>query len=509
MSMPYAPQVEELADYRYESGELDLDPTAYELGWSNIRSTMRIRPYQLEGINRLVRFKRYGNRDRPGMGKTMQAAFAAAISGNVSDETSGKGVKTLIVAPSYLTGTWYDWLLGKDDKSMRRNNGVRIPNVPGKVRRVHGSREQRYKALRSNKWDWYIVNQEMMDSYRDIFIELQAGKGTPPKWQTVIVDESHHFRNHVANRVKTLEIVSIRAERTYLLSATMLWKEVDDLYMPFRLIAPDEFKSYRNFLDLYCIADETRFGPKVLGVKTSMTGHLKQLLNLMTIGRTYKEVGRELPQVLDNMIKIEFPPQLRQAYDDLCDYWRTEFLDFQVTNFSQFLNATRQMTFFPGKVEASFEKIREHAHAGQKQVCFTWYGDHAEQTAEMFRKEGFEAVAVTGKLYKDPEERKKVALDPKNRIICATIASLSEGIDLSEARAVHFFEEHWPPGANDQALSRIQRERIYDDDGAPIMCYYYHVEGTIDNVIHDRAMARADVQQQLGLKEMIFSYLRI
>lgn len=504
--MPYAKQVEDLTQESFNDGLLE-DPTAYELGWTNIRSTMRIRPYQLEGIEKMVRFKRFGNRDRPGMGKTMQAAFAAAIAGNVSDATSGKGVKTLIVAPSYLTGTWYDWLRGKDDKSLRRNNGVVIPNVPGRVRRVFGKREIREKALRSNKWDWYIVNQEMMDGYRDLFIELQATKGHPPKWQTIIVDENHHFRNHLANRTKTLEIVGVRAERIYPLSATWLWKEVDDLYMPFRLIAPDEFKSYRSFLDLYCIADETRFGPKVLGVKMEQTPHLKQLLSLMSVGRTYKEVGRSLPEVLDDYIQVEFPPELRQAYDDLCSYWRTEYLDYHVENFSQFLNATRQMTFFPGKVDSIRDKIEEHAQMGHKQVIFTWFGDHAEETAVQLEKYG--AIAVTGKLFPDPEERKKVALDPKHKIICATIASLSEGIDLSMARAVYFLEEHWPPGANDQALSRIQRERIYDDDGAPIMCYYAHVKDTIDTVIHERAMMRAGVQGALGLKDMVFSHLGI
>lgn len=505
--MPYAPQVEEQADWIYDDGLLDEDPTCYELGYCNVRSTMRIRPYQLEGINKLVRFKRYGNRDRPGMGKTMQAAFAAAISGNMSDDTAGKGVKVLIIAPSYLTGTWYDWLRGKDDKSLRRNNGVVIPNVPGRVRRVHGKRELREKALRSNKWDWYIVNQEMLDSYRDLFVELQATKGVPPKFATVIVDESHHFRNHIASRVKTLEVVGVRAERIYLLSATMLWKEVDDLYMPFRLIAPDEFKSYRNFLDLYCIADETRFGPKVLGVKTEMTGHLKQLLALMTVGRTYKEVGRSLPRVLDNYIKVDFPPELQKAYEDLCSYWRSEYLDYHVENFSQFLNATRQMTFFPGKVDSIREKIEEHAQMGHKQVIFHWYSDHCEEAAVQLADYG--AVAITGSLYKDPEVRKKVALDPNNRIICANIAALSEGIDLSMARAVYFLEEHWPPGANDQALSRIQRERIYESNDEPIMVYYSHVKGTIDEVIHERAMQRAGVQQSLGLKEMVFSHLGI
>lgn len=503
--MPYAPQVEELADWVYEDGLIDEDPTCYELGYPNIRSTMRIRPYQWEGISKMVRFKRFGNRDRPGMGKTMQAAFAAAIGGNMSDETSGKGVKVLIVAPSYLTGTWYDWLRGKDDKSLRRNNGQVIPNVPGKIRRVHGKREIREKALRSNKWDWYIVNQEMLDGYKDLFIELQATKGHPPKFATVIVDESHHFRNHIASRTKTLEIVGVRAERMYPLSATWLWKEVDDLYMPFRLIAPDEFKSYRSFLDLYCIKDETRFGPKVLGVKQEMTSHLKQLLGLMSVGRTYKEVGRSLPQLLDNEILIDFPPELRQAYDDLCAYWKTEFLDYHVENFSQFLNATRQMTFFPGKVDAIRGKIEEHARMGHKQVIFTWYSDHCEEAALQLQE--YDAIAITGTLFKDPEKRKQAALDPRNKIIVANIAALSEGVDLSMARAVYFLEEHWPPGANDQAISRIQRERIYDDDGTPIMAYYAHVKDSIDTVIHERAMQRAGTQMALGLKEMVLGYL--
>jgi hypothetical protein len=507
MYMHYAPQVEDLEQWRYDEGLDDEDLTPYEAGYRNIRSTMRVRGYQWEGINKMVRFKRFGNRDRPGMGKTMQAAFAAAIAGNMSDATAGKGVKILIVCPSYLTGTWADWLRGTDSKSLRRNNGVVIPNVPGRIRRVHGKREDRERALRSNKWDWYIVNQEMFDGYRDLLIELQATKGKPAKFQTVIVDESHHFRNHIANRTKTMEIVGVRAERIWPMSATMLWKEADDLYMPFRLIAPDEFKSYRNFLDLYCIADETRFGPKVLGVKPEMTAHLKQLLSLMTIGRTYKEVGRQLPQVLDDYIQIDFPPELEQAYQDLCDYWRTEFLDFHVENFSQFLNATRQMTFFPGKIDAIKDKIEEHAQMGHKQVVFTWFADHSEEAADRLKE--YNAIPITGSLFPDPEIRKKVALDPANKIICATIASLSEGIDLSEARAVYFLEEAWTPGGNDQALSRIQRERIYDDDGAPIMVYYAHVKGTIDVAIHERSVARAGVQEALGLKEMIFKYLRI
>jgi hypothetical protein len=41
------------------------------------------------------------------------------------------------------------------------------------------------------------------------------------------------------------------------------------------------------------------------------------------------------------------------------------------------------------------------------------------------------------------------------------------------------------------------------------MVYYAHVKGTIDVAIHERSVARAGVQEALGLKEMIFKYLRI
>ena len=440
------------------------------------------RDYQAAGIEWLKAHKRGLLLDRPGLGKTLQAAYAAEA-------------PVLVVCPNYLTGQWEDWLLGRDDKSLAANNGLVIPNVPGTVVRAKGNYYKKLTALQA-KADWTIINIEVLQTHWEA---LEASDmGLLGYWQTIIFDESHHLRNHDATRSKTAVNIAKHAPLVYELTATPIWKEADDLYNQLRILHPDMFKSYWKFVDLFCIADVGRFGTKVLGVKKEMRAELDELLNAVSLRRTYVEAGRELPSLIEKTIKIEFPDNLRKAYDDCIDGYRMQLEDEEIRfdNFSQVLNALRQLTSFPGKIEAVKDLIQNDIPWGRV-VVFTWYRDTAEKAARTLG-----GAVVTGEL--KVEERRAVALDPNNRIICATISALGEGIDLSDARTVVFLEEHWPPGANDQALSRIQRERIGGDNSEPVVVYYVHVKDTIDEVIHNVAQRRSAtikevIREALGL----------
>lgn len=434
-----------------------------------------VRDYQLHGIITMHSRKRAMNHDDPGLGKTAQAAFAAEP-------------PVLIVCPNYLVSQWFDWLAGRDEKSKEMHDGKVVKNVKGTIRRCRGSYEIKEDVLDRQRTDpaaWVIINMEMLNTHINILKDIH--------FRTIIIDEAHHFKTHTSIRGRNIVELCSTAPYVFELTATPIWKEADDLYNQFKILQPDMFQSYLKFVDLFCVADHSRYGTKVLGLKKEMIPELDKLLNIVAVRRTYEIAGRYLPPVIDKFIKVEFPPKLRKMYDDLCDNYAAQLEGEQETilidNFSQMLNTLRQITAFPGKLEAVAQIIED---TPGKIVVFSWYKDTAYAAAKEFG-----GKAITGDIT-DASERRKIAVDPNNRIICATISSLAEGVDVSDARTVIFLEEHWPPGANKQALSRIRRDR--NDDGSdrtPICVYYVHVTKSIDEHIHAVSRRRSATIREL------------
>ena len=408
------------------------------------------RDYQTEGTHFLWTHKRGMITDAPGLGKTPQAALAAEL-------------PAIIVCPTYLTGQWSDWL---SEHFPERTNAV-----------ARGNRFARIDVITDLTLDWLIINKEMLRTHRKEMLVVA------PHYKTVIFDESHHLRNRTAEHSKGAAELAKIIPRCYELSATPIWKEVDDLYMQLHILFPDLFNSYWDFVDKWCIASADRYSTKVVGVKKSMIKELEELLDIVRIGRTYEQAGRDLPPVIENSIKIDFTRQTRKMYDTLKDGYRLRIQgepDVLMTSAMEVLHTLRQVTSYE-KVDAILETIEdtESYHNG-RYVVFTWYKDTAEQIwSEVHERTG--AVLITGD--KSPVERRELALSGKP--IIATLGSLSEGIDLSHCRMVIFAEEHWPPGSNVQSLARVRRERQVESNVEPVLVYYVMVNKTIDEDIHN------------------------
>lgn len=437
-----------------------------------------LKPYdfQMEGIEFMQKHKRVLNRDKPGLGKTPQGAYAS-----VGD--------TLVVAPNYLTQQWYEWLNGNDE------HPAFAPLGRQKILWARGNAYDRVRTLNEDA-DFHVINIEMLSSHSEELAVL-ASQG---KWQTIIFDEAHHLRTHNTKRSMTAVEMIRYPEYVFNLTATPIWKEVDDLYMQFRLLQPDVFTSYYRFVDSFCVADSTKFGTKVYGAKKEMIQELEDILDMVSIGRSYEAAGRELPPLITKNVTIEFPPQLLKAYNQMIADYRIQLeyensegeMDIKFDNFSQILRAMRLMTattFKGSKYDTAREIIEDNYNETglttkqSKTIVFSWYRDTCEEAAK-----ALDGVVIHGG--STPAERRALALDPNNKVVCATIASLSEGIDLSMARTVIFLEEHYTPGSMEQALARAVRERHNESNDEPVICYYVHVKDTIDQVIHRKLQSR-------------------
>lgn len=412
------------------------------------------REYQNVGIQWLRENRRGFNTDQPGLGKTLQAAEAAEL-------------PALVVCPTYLVKQWADFLT------------TQYPE-----RTVSYALKGRWKKIAAmrRQADWYVINKDALRTIdpKDV-----------PRVKTVILDEAHHFRNRRAEQSRAVAKLTKDPDlRVYLLTATPIWKSADDLWMQLHIIQPKIFSSYNAFVRAFCVTDDSPYGTKVVGIKKEMRQELEDLLSIVRVGRTYADVGRELPELVENFIKVEFPYELRKKYNELRDYFRLEFEDADdqqiFLSSASVMHTLRQVTFFAGKLEAIRDLLDD---APGPHLIYTWYKDHAEELARYIDRG---AEVITGDIPPADRGRLAKAAAAQGRPIVATIASLSEGVDLSMCRSVIYAEENWPPGSNYQSLSRVRRDRNASTDGPsePVLVYYVHAVMTIDEVIHRVSKAR-------------------
>ena len=391
------------------------------------------RPYQAEGIAFLQKCKRAMLCDAPGLGKTLQAAAAAHT-------------PALVVCPTYLVEQWGDFL------------ATQYPHQSVAV--AKGDKLQRVLAITS-KTDWVVVNTEMLRTY------------PMPNVKTVIFDESHYLRGRTAQQSKQAAALTARpcVEYVYMLTATPIYKEADDLYMQWHILHPKKYKSYWKFVQAYCKTLETPWGTTVVGIRDKAS--LEREAKGFMLGRTYKEVGMHLPDLVSNTIPVRLTATESVRYKLIKDEYRDE--EIPLLSAGAVLQRLRAATCTPDKLRA-LQGVIDDTKGTKPIVVFCWYRETAQRVADHL---GRIAVEITGDM--PATQRVALAKDTKTRVKVVTLASLSEGIDLSESRTVVFFEEDYAPGRMYQALSRVRRASHHRE---PVMVYYILVKGTVDEVVH-------------------------
>lgn len=430
---------------------------------------LQLRPYQVEGRDWLLSKKRAFLTDKAGLGKTLQAAEAAER-------------PVLIVAPTYLTKQWYDFI-----RSQYPTDSVTI--ATGALHRFDR------QARLHRKRDWYIVNHQMM----------RPGEFKFPHIKTVIVDESHHFRNR--NALQSIGLSKLCSDmdlRIYMLTASPMWKNTDDLWMQLHIIQPEIFSSYNDFVDYFMIVDDTQWGPKVLGIKRQTRRELEQMLSILMLGRDYKDVGRYLPSSIKNEIRVNFPPDLKKSYDELRRKYRLEIEESETLIFGYYievLHVLRALTNFAGKQDALIDRLED---VGKPALIYVYYKEVARELSKRIAKKTDRKVhCLTGDV--SPAERLATAnmAARKGDTIVATQHSMSEGTNLQAYRHVIFYESDWAPGRNYQAMSRAVRDR--NDNGSdrePVLVDYIMVAGSADEVIYG-----ASNQREVSITEVMKAIL--
>ncbi len=431
---------------------------------SNARSFKR-RLYQEEDILWMQDTKRAVLAWAPGLGKTFAACEAAEV-------------PMIVSCPVNLVKQWIEFM---EDQ---------YPHWKI-VDAAHGTFAKRDAAMKE-PWDVLVINHDMFSRY---FL---------PPCKTLVLDEYHHFRNKDAQRSKNCAVYvkANKVERVYGLTATPVYKDVGDLWHQLHILYPDQFESEFAFLDNYAVMKGGGWGNSV--VKTRNERALKNLLKDYMREKTYKQVGMFLPDRIDKDIKLKLDPLFRKdVYDKLRLHFKLELEGMdeprRFESAGAVLHMLRQILVNDEKLAAAKEII-DDIPEDRPVAVFCWYKDTAAKVADALG-----GVIISGDL--TPDRRRDYALHggpERKRVRVITMASLSEGVDMSFMRDVIFIEEDYVPGKVYQCMTRIQRARTeegYDKD--PVVAYWIRFEQTVDEIVHQTARSRTTGNALSVLKEAL------
>lgn len=242
----------------------------------------KLRHYQEEDVQLMVKRKKFYNCNDMGLGKTLETL-------EVRKRVGAKS--TLIIAPKIATGVWQN-----------------------EAKKFYGWDSTIYKGTpKARKEIWKNLNTDIVITNP---AQLKEIVGLQNKWDMVVCDEAHlaGLLNHKTATYKLFE--KIECEYFYPLTGTPIRRNPADLYAPLHLINPKVFKSYWQFVNKYCNVIDNGFGKEILS-KPKNPLEFKKMLDWYMIRRLKKDYLEELPEKIRGVIPIEMSGKQAKAYKQM------------------------------------------------------------------------------------------------------------------------------------------------------------------------------------------------
>jgi len=437
-------------------------------------------PYQQAGIQFLASRTRAALLDEPGLGKTGQAIEAL----NVVNPQRVLIVSPLIVTPNWdrELGMWAPWRtvqrLRKGADAIHRDATVII--CPTSL----------------------IANPKM----------LATLVGT--KWDLLIVDEAHHFKNPTASRTVALygaRGIAVRVPRVWILTGTIMPNNPSELWTHLLHIHPKAIThngrplSQWAFDQRYCEYEETRYGRKIIGVKRA--DELRRILGECSLRRKQVDVLKDLPPMRHANVSLPAPSKAQlEPLTALLDRLSDELgRDVSKLTGDELLVAMQNSAEFPTyrrlcgelKAEMAIEWVRGELDSGvEKLVLFANHRGVIQEIQDALAE--FGTASIHGGVSADERQRivDRFQTDPTLRVVVCQIVSGGVGITLTAANRAAFVELDWVPGNNLQASKRIHR---IGQTAGSVLVHYLYMEGSVDEHITLALARKSQMIQEVGV----------
>ena len=265
-----------LLDYRFWATRTKVTPTVVD---TRLRGYQNIDAEFLKARNRAAVF----NEQRTG--KTPTTLIAAK-------DKLGTGV---IVCPAGLKLNWQ-----REVKTWLGKDSVVIKGTPTKRKRL-------YEAISQGSEGIIIV------SYETLRTDLGT-RFTPKNIDVLIVDEAHRLRNFKTKQSKALLTLGRLCETVYALTGTPAVNHPSDVYGILRLLRPDKYRSYWQFIERYFGTMEGHFGRQILDLRTDRFDEFTYLLSDVSVNRKRRDIMKWIPKVTKRTIELDFDSKQEKHY---------------------------------------------------------------------------------------------------------------------------------------------------------------------------------------------------
>ncbi len=408
--------------------------------------------YQREDSNLMVSDPLKMNGSEMGTGKTEVAIKTVMDCG---------AKKVLIVAPGGMSLEWRDRLYkyGEDSVSLPYEHGYRLDTEHFKKK-------------------YLIINYEMLRIAPTRRGRRKNNARTPnnyinvleiPRWDTIIFDEAHRLKNRDAQQTKgALQLLESGRPRVHMLSGTMFLNYPNELWSMLNMLYPDEYDSYEEFVDEYCITIPSFWGPRIVGARKKNLPDLRKRLDKVMIRREKEDVLTDLPPKTYREIPISMTSKQIKLYKELeVQLWTLLETGEKITapNVLALTMKLRQMSLEPRllgadipspKTSALKELLQDVVESGKKVVVFSWFASYLKLLYDELK--GFKMEMISGQSG-DETERREARLRFQNGDSNVMLGSISTmiGIDLTSADICIFTDRFWVPNTNVQAEDRLHR----------------------------------------------------
>ena len=286
------------------------------------------------------------------------------------------------------------------------------------------------------------------------------------KWDTIIVDEAHRFKNRKAKQTKAL--FKLQARHKILLTATPYGKSPADMWSLLRYLYPNDFRSYWNFFERYVSSFKPsgqRFtviqGPKNLD-------EMARLIAPLYRKREKKEVLPDLPEITYADVPVEINGKQKKLYLQLEKEAYAELVGKEIILQNALVRFLRlqQCALDPGILAEGLPAIPLGEIPAKVEWLKDWLEDHPDEPVVIVSRyrrfvEGWlrglapEATIVGGMKQEGVQDALKVF--EKTGLLVGSLDAVKEGLNLQRASTMIVTDGTWSSTSAYQLSQRIHR----------------------------------------------------
>eukprot|EP00605_Chrysophyceae_sp_TOSAG23-4_P002848 GSChrysophyteH1.ASY1.ANO1.3137.1 assembled CDS len=433
-----------------------------------------LRPYQLEGLNWVIRLIENGINgilaDEMGLGKTLQSISVIAYLRQYQNINGPH----LIMVPKSTLSNW----MGEFARF--------CPEI--RVLRFHGS-----KAERDEDWDVLVTTYEVMNLEKHSLMKIG--------WRFLIVDEAHRLKNEASQFAQNIRL--LETQHRLLLTGTPLQNNLHELWALLNFLLPDVI-----ILQLH------------------------KLLRPFMLRRLKVDVEKALPPKSETILFIGLSEQQKQVYKQILlrdiDVINANAKEKrEVSGRTAILNIVMQLRkccnhpyLFPGTEDRSLNPLGDHLYKScgkmvllhkllerlfarkNRVLIFSQMTRMLDILEDYLYSQGYNYCRIDGNTsYEDREDRIADFNSPNSNkfIFLLSTRAGGLGINLQTADTVILYDSDWNPQADLQAQDRAHRI----GQTKPVHVFRLVTEDTIEVKVVERA------QQKLKLDAMVVQQGRL